>query len=238
MNARSYRIVPAALCLFFYACSSSPPSTAEEYVEQGDRQLSQGRIAEAIASYRLALYRDTLNPVVLSRLSKAYAERGNELAAYRYLRRAVNITYGEGRKALEEGDEKAAVAAFEKTLEIQPSHPLALKRLGDIYLARGQEDRALHLYEKSVEAQPEFVEPLVKIGQIYLSRGKLEEARTAFEKALSIDLNAFQAYLGLGEISLREEKWPEAADNFNKALIVQPRSPAAREGLEEARRHL
>jgi len=231
------RTIALLVLLGFLACSKSP-STLEEYIEQGDRQFAAGDLAQAIASYRMAFHRDTLNPVVLARLAKAYKKRGNPAAADRYLRWAMNITYEKGVSALQAGNDTAAVAAFERTLEIHPPHPLALNHLGDIYLARGQEDKALRHYEKSAEANPHFAETFLKLGQLRLARGEREEARQAFERAIQANLNATKAYLGLGEIYLQEKKWADAAEQFRKALLIRPHSSAALSGLEKAQRHL
>ena len=228
-------IFPALL--LFQACSKTP-STLEEYLDQGDRQFDQGKITEAITSYRLALFQDTLNPVILARLSNAYAARGNPTAADRYLSKAYNLTYQRGIEALQAGDDSTAFAAFEQTLQIHPPHPLALNRLGEIYQARGQEDKAIQHFEKSTEVQPDFAETFLRLGQLYLSRRETAKAQRAFERAIEANINATNAYLGLGEIFLQEKNWTKAADNFNNALLIQPHSQAARKGLEKARQHL
>lgn len=230
-----FSLIPALL--LFQACSKTP-STLEEYIDQGDRQLDQGKIIESIASYRLALFQDTLNPIILARLSRAYSARGNPVAADRYLRKAVNIIYGRGIEALQAGDDTAAVVAFEQTLQIHPSHPLALNRLGDIYQARGQEEKAIQHFEKSAEIQPDFAETFLRLGQLYISRRETDKAQKAFERAIEANINATNAYMGLGEIFLQEKNWGKAADNFNNALLIQPHSAAARKGLEKARQHL
>jgi len=224
--------------LLFAGCSSEPPSTPEEFVQQGDRQIRSGELLAAIGSYRMALHRDSLNPVVIGRLSRAYELRGHTLPAANYARWTANLFYEKGGTALHAGDQSTALSAFEQTLEFFPEHPLALNRMGEIHLARGEKDRALELLERSAKANPHFAETYIKLGDIHLSDGKLDRAKWAFEKAIEANINASQAYLGLGQIFLQKEDWAAAADSFKKALLVRPDSPSAQAGLDRARRHL
>ena len=220
--------------LFCLGCSSSP-SNIEEYIEAGDGYMRSGELRQAISSYRLAFHQDTLNPVVLARLSRAYQVQGNSTAADTYSRRAVDITYQRGLAALQTGDDTTAVAAFQQTIDIMPLHPPALNRLGEIFLARDDPDRALAYFTQSVQANPRFAETFLKLGRIHLARGHRQEARDAFQQAVELNINATNGYLGLGEISLQERKWAEAAEHFKKALLIRPHSQTAREGLTQAR---
>ena len=224
--------------LFLASCSPDPPSTSEEFVQQGDRQIRSGDLLAAIGSYRMALHRDSLNPVIIGRLSRAYEIRGQTLPASKYARWTANLFYEKGGTALHAGDQSAALSAFEQTLEYFPEHPLALNRMGEIHLARGEKDRALELFGRSAEANPQFAETYIKLGDLHLSIGALDKAKQAFGKAIEVNINASQAYLGLGQIFLQEEDWAAAADSFKKALLVRPDSPSAQAGLDRARRHL
>jgi tetratricopeptide (TPR) repeat protein len=224
--------------LFLASCSSDPPSTSEEFVQQGDRQIRSGDLLAAIGSYRMALHRDSLNPVIIGRLSRAYEMRGLTVPASKYARWTANLFYEKGATVLHAGDQSAALTAFEQTLEYFPEHPLALNRMGEIHLARGENDRALSFFGRSAEANPQFAETYIRLGDLHRSNGDLDKAKQAFGKAIEANINASQAYLGLGQISLQEEDWANAADAFKKALMVRPDSPSAQAGLAQARRHL
>lgn len=219
------------------ACSNSTSSRRDQ-MAQGDEYLAQGKVNEAVAAYRQALHQDTLNPVVLARLSRAYQAQGNGEAAERYLRRAMNLTFEEGLRALARRDTIAAATAFERTLEIHPTHPLALNQLGDLALAQGQREEAASWYERSTKANPDFAETFVKLGNVSLALGRTERARQAFARAVEVNINAAPAYLGLGRILLGEQRWAAAAEEYSKALMVQPHSAEGQAGLAQARSHL
>ena len=205
---------------------------------QGDELLVQGRVADAIASFRMAMHQDTLNPKVYARLSRAYSAQNKKVAADRYLRRAMNITYVEGIRALEAGDDSTAIISFENTLDIFPRHALALNKLGDILHARGQDQEALLYFEKAAEANPGFAATFVKLGQAYADLYQTKKAKEAFGKAIELNINALKAYMGLGQLYLDERAWAIAIEQFDKALLINPYSPAAHVGLAKAQSNL
>ena len=214
------------------------PSTTEEHLAQGDEQLAQGKITEAVASYRMALHIDTLNPQVYASLSRAYKAQGKQVAADRYLRRAFNIPYDLGIRTLEAGDDSTAIPFFEKTLDIFPGHPLALGKLADIHQAHGQFDKAILRLEKAAEADPNYSTTFVKLGLLYASQGLSAKAKDAFAKAIELNINASRAYLGLGQLHLDEGAWTDAIEYFETVLLINPGSPTAHLGISKAQSNL
>lgn len=223
--------------LVLQACASQPESPQDQ-LRQGDRLLARGDTSKAIAVYRLALDQDSLNPDLLARLGRIYAGQGNSEAADTYLRRAADLTYQQATRDLKAGDQSAAAAAFEHTLEIIAAHPLALIRLGEICLAKGQEDRALEYFEKALLANPDYPESFVKAGKLYLRRQRYADAQKAFERAVELNINALEAYLGLGELYTLQKNWQAAADQYHKVLLIDPCSTVAEEALGQLSSHL
>ena len=221
----------------FLACTEQT-SSHQAHLKQGRKQLNDGEVDKAIASIRLALHKDSLNADAWAQLARAQALIGNRAAHHKYLNRAMNIPYERGLKALESGDEESAISSFEHTLNISPSHPLALNQLGDICRGRKQVDKALQFYERSALANPNFPVTFLKLGELHASKGSTGKAIRAFEHAIELDINAVDAYLSLGKLYLEEKKWAAAAARFRTALLIQPTSGDARTGLDEAMRNL
>ena len=207
-------------------------------MSQGDQLLAKGDTAKAISSFRLALALDSLNPDIIARLGRVYAGQGKTGPADTYLRRAADITYQSGLKALSQGDQAGASAAFEHTLQIIPPHPLALIRLGELCLAKGQEDKAQEYFEQATLANPDYPESFIKLGRLYLKRQRLQEAQAAFEHAVELDINAKEAYLGMGELAIIQKDWQAAAEQYHKVLLIDPRSTDASEALDKLGPHL
>ena len=200
--------------------------------------LARGQVADAVAAYRMAMHQDTLNPQVYARLARAYSAQNKKVAADRYLRRAMNITYDRGLRALEAGEDSVAVIAFEQTLDIFPPHPLALNQLAELFQARNRADKALLYLEKSAEANPNFDDTFIKLGQLYAVQNQPDKAKAAFNKGIALNINAFRAYIGLGQVLMDEREWAAAVEQFETALLIDPNSPAAHSGLAKARSNL
>ena len=214
------------------------PSTTEEHLAQGDERLAQGEITEAVASYRMAMHIDTLNPQVYASLSRAYKAQGKQGVADRYLHRAMNITYDLGIRSLEAGDDSTAISFFEQTLDIFSGHPLALGKLADIHQAHGQFDKAILHLEQAAEANPNYPTTFVQLGLLYASQGLSAKAKDAFAKAIELNINASRAYLGLGQLHLDEGAWTDAIEHFEKALLINPGSLTAHSGIATAQSNL
>ena len=205
---------------------------------RGDRFLEDGKPNEAISAYRVALHQDSLNPVALARLSRAYAAQGNRYLADMYIQRATNIPYERGLRELEAGNEAAAKLAFEETISLHPPHPLALNHLGEIHYRRGNQDSAVAYYETSARGFSRFPATFLRLGQLYMERNMPDHARNAFERTIELNINALDAYLGLGQLHLDQGDWQLAVERFDTALAIDPRSFAARAGRDEARSNL
>ncbi len=233
---RSPFVLPRTFFLLFFiwqGCSDTP-STPEEYLAHGDALLANGQIADAVAAYHMARHQDTLNPQVYASLSRAYAAQHKNGAADRYLRRAMNIPYDRGVRALEAGDDSLAIVAFEQTLEIFPRHPLALIKLGTIFQAHQQFEQAQLYLEQAAAANPQYKDTYIRLGQLYAMQNQPDNAKTAFNRAIELDINAFRAYIGLGQLLMDERSWQAAYEIFEKALLIDPQSPTAHSGLAKA----
>lgn len=225
------------------ACSGPqepPPSTltTPQLLERAAAQRGRGDLASAVAAYRMVIHRDSLNADALGGLAAVYGTQGRSLAADRYLRKAIHLTYSRGQSALSEGDSAGAVAAFEKTLTFLPRHPLALLRLGDVAYARGDAEGAIDWYRRAASANPDLAESHIKLGAACVDAGREAEARDAYESAIRANINAFEAYVGLGGLDAASGDWAAAAEQYGKALKVRPQSSAAMNGLSRARQNL
>ena len=222
------------LLIFIWQGCSDAPSTPEEYLAHGDALLAKGQISDAVAAYHMARHQDTLNPQVYASLSRAYAAQHKKGAADRYLRRAMNIPYDQGVRALEAGEDSLAIVAFKQTLDIFPRHPLALIKLGTIFQAQKQFEQAQIYLEQAVAANPQYKDSHVRLGQLYAIQNQPKNAKTAFNRAIELDINSFRAYVGLGQLLMDERSWQAAYETFEKALMINPQSRTAHSGIAKA----
>ena len=104
-----------------------------------DNRVVYARVHAAMASYK-------------SGMEEKAQEIINTLA-YEYPNHPL-ITYGRGQLVALKGDTDAAIAAFEASIEQDPSFHAAPIALGEYYLSQGDTDEAIALWKKSLRANP------------------------------------------------------------------------------------
>ena len=114
--------------------------------------------------------------------------------------------------AKNQGDTAAAMAAFNRVLEISPNDVPTLIWLGRGYLDQGQAEKAEPLFERARQLAPKTPAVLVGLGQAALARRDYARAASTLEEAvalnpslLSVHSPLAQAYRGLGDMAKAEE---------------------------------
>jgi tetratricopeptide (TPR) repeat protein len=140
-------------------------------------------------------------------------------------------------------DFDAAIAAYNKALEISPDNADARLALGDLYLRRGRHAEALAEYMRVLATHSNSALPHYRIAEANLQMGKLDEAAASAETALNIDpglhkaryvKGVAQVRMGLtaeGEKQLEEYRRQQADAqeqvNTRRDVIVANRGAAA-----------
>jgi len=140
----------------------------------------------------------------------------------------------QGQQALEAGDDKTALKAFELALTLDPDNAQA---------ERGRR-RAANLEE---------VLSRINAAEAAENMGQLEQAKTHFQAALELDKHSEKAQAGLARVeealrekafsekmsegmaALQQEDYGVAQNAFRGALKLKANAPEARDGLEQAR---
>jgi DNA-directed RNA polymerase subunit alpha len=85
------------------------------------------------------------------------------------------------------GEYEEALTHYNRTLEIDPSHPGALFRIAYYYDLGGDDEKALEYYEKCVETVPLYTNAMINLGLMY-------EDNDNYEKAISCFYSVLQSY--------------------------------------------
>jgi tetratricopeptide (TPR) repeat protein len=102
---------------------------------------------------------------------------------------------------LQSGQIPAAVASYERSLELAPDYPLAHNDLGSIELRAGQTNEALSHFRRAVELDPGFAEAHYNLGGILLGEGRLDEALSQYEKVAELRPDLSQVHFMLGKVA-------------------------------------
>ena len=153
--------------------------TAEEHFKRGDKFLARKLVPDAIVELKKAL------PLLKEDQSQLKAE------IYASLANAYNW----------KGTHKAAIAACNKALEINPDIANAHYNLGFAYREEGNRELAekeFALYDKLLKQEGEYIEipekprsedieKFITLGDNYFKEGKLDEAIAEYKKAMDIN---------------------------------------------------
>jgi len=133
---------------------------ASESAAQGDKDISDGKLKEAVDDYRAA----------------AEGQPGN--AGYQ-LKLALALN-----KA---GDMAAELTALEQAVKLDPKLPAAQKQLGYVLSRTGDVHGAIQHFRMAVEASPAWVDAWINLAGELAEAGQFSDARTAVATALQLD---------------------------------------------------
>ncbi len=170
---------------------------------------SLGKKDEAIAEFRLEIASEQADPAT-------------RLNAW------INI----GLIERERGNKEAAIAAFEKVIELDSSQSEAYSYLAELYLATGKPEKAAEVEAKSKAVGAEDPNALYNLGASFWNSKEFEKAEAYFRRATELDPKFALAWKNLGYASVRLGKTDEAVTALGKYLELSPGAPDAKDVRE------
>lgn len=147
---------------------------------------------------------------------------------YMALPRRNYLSYG--RELMDQGLDAAAVVAFERLADADPS-PSTLYRLGTLLARAGETARARAAYERALALQPDLAEAQNDLGTLLAREGDLGGAIGRFRAALAEAPDYPDALNNLGYALLLQGQDAEARTLYERALALQPDFPEALNNL-------
>ena len=123
------------------------------------------------------------------------------------------------------GDYDGAIAGYQRSLELDPSHANSLFRLAYVADLRGDDELALELYERCAAIRPVRVNALINLGTLYEDAGRYEDAARCFERVLKWNPNHERAKLFVRDVEASmtmyyDEDLERKQDRQNKVLEI------------------
>jgi tetratricopeptide (TPR) repeat protein len=218
------------------------PGDAGAHNNLGNALARQGRLDQAVASYRQAL---KLNPSIADahhNLANALSDLGQfEQAAASY-RRALELNprleeahnhLGNALRVLARLDE--AALSYRRALALNPDFAEAHNNLGNVLFELGQLDQAFTHYRRALVLKPDFAEAHNNVGSILRGFGQLEEAIAGYRQALALQPHFAEAHSNLGSALRLLGRTAEAQASCLRALEINPDLTAAVATLAEIR---
>jgi tetratricopeptide (TPR) repeat protein len=142
------------------------------------------------------------------------------------------------------GEPEAAVAAFERVLEVDPllrSAPLQpslfWSQFAEDLLSAGRSADAIRYLTQETAARND-AGLMDLLGQAYLREGSVDEAQRCWRQSLAWDPNDHTAWLNLGRIELQRDRPQEAIRLLTQAVKLKPSSYEAAYSLTLVYRRL
>jgi len=124
-----------------------------------------------------------------------------------------------------------ALLHLQKSLALEPDHPLAMISLAELHTALGRPDSAAATYEKALELYPDNFAMLCNYGILLRELGQTDRARELFSRALSLKPYVHQIRNHIGLNYIKMQKYPQAIEAFEKAIDLAPDDPEAYHNL-------
>ena len=138
------------------------------------------------------------------------------------------LTYG--RELLDQGLDAAAVVAFERAAQANPTAP-TLYRLGTLLAKSGETARARTAFERALALKPDLAEANNDLGALLAQGGDVPAAIEHFRAALGSTPDYPDALNNLGYALLLNGRDEEARALYEKAIALQPDFPEALNNL-------
>jgi tetratricopeptide (TPR) repeat protein len=216
-----------------FAGVSETYEVGRNYLSFGAVFYERGYLEQAEEFFRLAEKDDPGGAEPLYGLGSVYLEQQKRKEARECFQRAVrsaadypatlpNAWNNLGILAAREGNTDEAIGFFQKALEINPDHAVALQNLGNAYRQKKDWDTAKKTLEHAVALNPEDADADYGLGMVYAQLNDTGRAYEYLQKALAARPAYPEALNNLGILYLRTGRAEEAKKSFGESIRVAP----------------
>lgn len=135
--------------------------------------------------------------------------------------------YETGNTHLANGERDAAIAAYDKALQLRPAFPEALRAGGTILRDSGSNDAALNFFGEALRLQPDYVDAALDKGNLLHALGRYDEAVATFDAALVVRPCHAGLLCNKGASLHSLGRLPDACDTLEAAIASDPMLPQA-----------
>jgi len=140
----------------------------------------------------------------------------------------------QGNKCLEQRANTQAIEIFERVLEIDPHHAIALNNLGAALSRLSLYKEAEKYFRAAIKQKPDFADAYSNLGAGFRCRGNIDESEKMLRSALRLNPSHVDARTNLGMTLVLLNRIREAKGQFSKVLKSRPRSAQALFGMGQS----
>jgi tetratricopeptide (TPR) repeat protein len=216
-----------------FAGVSATYEVGRNYLSFGAVFYERGYLEQAEEFFRLAAKDDPGGAEPLYGLGSVYLEQQKRREAREYFERAIksaadypatlpNAWNNLGILVAREGKTDEAIGYFQKALEMNPEHAVALQNLGNAYRQKRDWGAAKKTLEHALVLNPEDPDANYGLGMVYAQLNDTPRAYEFLQKALTARPAYPEALNNLGILYLRTGRAEEAKKSFAESIRVAP----------------
>ena len=137
----------------------------------------------------------------------------------------MTISINQAIKVHKEGKLEEAERLYQKILETQPIHLMAINNLGVLLFSLGRLKEAEENYKKLIKLKPDFAEAYNNFAKTLFKLNRINEAVENHKKAIELKPNYIEAHNNLGTIMYKLDRLEEAQESYKKVIEFKPSSP-------------
>jgi tetratricopeptide (TPR) repeat protein len=135
---------------------------------------------------------------------------------------AAEALYGIGATLTRRGGEDLALVYLQLALYLQPSHPLALLSLADLYESVKRPQMAIKVYERVPASSPLKRNAQIQLATDLDAADRSEDAIKILKDVVANDPKDLEAIMALGNIERGRKKFADCAETYSKGIAVLP----------------
>ncbi len=220
-------------------------STSRNYVAHnnlGYDMTHQGRTAEALEHYQLALKYSPNFPEANGNLGVVYSKMGRLDEAARCFRRVIELNpnlapaYNNlGNILVRQGRMDEAVEQYQKALKLNPDRTgICIEihnNLGSLFAKQGRNDEAIEQFQKALEVDPDNAEVQNNLANVLTTQGRVDEAIEHYRQALKQMPDSVHAHYQLGVLLQSRGEFAASVAQFQKVLELDTKHVSAQNNL-------
>jgi superkiller protein 3 len=215
--------------------------TARVCVDRGKNLEKQGKLNDAIASYRQATKINSSYLYAHVLLGDALRKKGKFDEAIAAYNKAIlidhNYVYAHqslGDALKQQGKIDSAIAAYENAININPKDAISYSLLGRALYDRNKIDSAIAAYKKAIELDPKIATNYINLSLALNKQDKLDSAIAAYKKAIELDPKLANKHKKLGEALAYDKKQDAALTTYRQAIKRNPKDASAYNNFAQA----
>jgi serine/threonine protein kinase/Tfp pilus assembly protein PilF len=127
-------------------------------------------------------------------------------------------------------DPDKAIEEYNKLLELDPNHGLALNQIAYTYVGMRNYEKALEYFKKYASLSPGDANPLDSMAEVYFWMGRLDEAIAKYKEALEVKPDFYMSMHNIQYIYAFKEDYSEALKWIDKYIDIAPSQGLKRAG--------